>query len=774
MADKRIIDFPTLEDLDGSDLVLISAGGETFNVSVDTIRRFVGSNSSQNIDSILDDIKEAVGMRFKPRVVIFDDDGTLAEYEKLYPIAQSMQVPMCFAIPVEGIGKSKYCSWDQLQEMAGSPYISYAVHGDVAMSAAMAPSEMTEILFNWFSMMEGKSLLPPVGTPIVHVYPTGSHSDTVIDEAIKPFEHNGYKIAAGLKVTHGINKDPIDLFHMFRNGLFPSGGGYTMSQVKADIDAVKEQGGILCLFTHAYYDTFSGDDLIEIINYTRESGVEIVSVADALTAYAEYSEKKNAAPVAPAPDSTESWEEPEITVIDKKLIAKATSSTPGMVIDANSTSTATVSAGIDVTGYSKIRVVGCTAGYGEYAFYSGGTGDANGSNPGVLVQPSYSTATSGAQGKFDKIIDVPAGAEIVRVAGLGTQNVAPKVYGLLKDAQGISEARVREIIREELQNADVPQDAAWVDLPVEVIGGKRIASEDDNFDPGTVITDRDYYVTTQIPCGGLSYARVRVKGRATQGDVICAQYLADGAFNDYARAEQDGAFDMEISIWPETASIRVQSGGEMPVVKCWSAVYPDGVTKEYVDQAVRSAESRFFESIAEISEDLEAAGDAINKIQASISIDDEEIPFNYQNANLYTSTIDSIVDIERPNSSSQWMLWIIPVKNGDRFSVIGNGGQSPRLWAFLDTDKKVLSNATAGKNAKDEPVAIKSVSDGYLIVNSNYTESRVIKHGGLVDIKDVILETRQFATDLVSAAIADVAPLMVQLTALQEDSLGGL
>lgn len=37
-----------------------------------------------------------------------------------------------------------------------------------------------------------------------------------------------------------------------------------------------------------------------------------------------------------------------------------------------------------------------------------------------------------------------------------------------------------------------------------------------------------------------------------------------------------------------------------------------------------------------------------------------------------------------------------------------------------------------------------------------------------------ITETRQYAATLVSAAIADVAPLMVQLTALQEDTLGGL
>ena len=37
-----------------------------------------------------------------------------------------------------------------------------------------------------------------------------------------------------------------------------------------------------------------------------------------------------------------------------------------------------------------------------------------------------------------------------------------------------------------------------------------------------------------------------------------------------------------------------------------------------------------------------------------------------------------------------------------------------------------------------------------------------------------ITETRQYAANLVSAAIADVAPLMVQLTALQEDTLGGL
>lgn len=111
----------------------------------------------------------------------------------------------------------------------------------------------------------------------------------------------------------------------------------------------------------------------------------------------------------------------------------------------------------------------------------------------------------------------------------------------------------------------------------------------------------------------------------------------------------------------------------------------------------------------------------------SISID-EEIPYTAYNKNLYTNTIGSVVDIENPNSVSPWRFWVIPVETGDTFIIRGYGGSKPRLWAFLDSDCVVLSNSVENKNAKENPVEVTAASDGYLVVNSNYADSQVIKH----------------------------------------------
>lgn len=387
------------------------------------------SKGDSDLSNEIADIRDALGIRQKARVVLMDDDGTLKEYTMLRLIAIDKKVPINFAIPVESIGSSatlngerKYCNWDEIQEMALSPYISYSIHGNTAMSATMQPSEMEGILNNWFDSMKQYNALPAVGTPIVHVYPTGAANDTIINEVIKPFERDGRKISAGLTVTKGtnyaINQYPWNRYKMYRCGLFPSDGSFTMEQAREYVDQLAEQGGTIFFFTHCYYDSFNADEYRSFIDYIRAKGVEIVSAAEAITAYDKFVAAKEGKQDETTGETGEWVLTDDYQVYTSKAISYETSTPPGVLINHSSANNEV--AVMNIQGYTRVRVSGTAySRYGKASFL-----DEMNSMISCVWQDDN---VSGTAAQFENLIlNVPANAATLLVSGNITR-LDPKI-----------------------------------------------------------------------------------------------------------------------------------------------------------------------------------------------------------------------------------------------------------------------------------------------------------------------------------------------------------
>lgn len=69
-----------------------------------------------------------------------------------------------------------------------------------------------------------------------------------------------------------------------------------------------------------------------------------------------------------------------------------------------------------------------------------------------------------------------------------------------------------------------------------------------------------------------------------------------------------------------------------------------------------------------------------------------------------------------PNRSEDWKYCIVDAKEGDVFRVNGEGGDNPRLWAFIDSENNLLSNANSMEEGTDITI-IAPENTSKLIVN---------------------------------------------------------
>lgn len=122
----------------------------------------------------------------------------------------------------------------------------------------------------------------------------------------------------------------------------------------------------------------------------------------------------------------------------------------------------------------------------------------------------------------------------------------------------------------------------------------------------------------------------------------------------------------------------------------------------------------------------------VSQLEAKLT--EMQIPVKYTNGYIKTSDpIGTIVDINNYVSLAPWMCYVTTCKEGDTVIVSGSGGQSPRLWAFLDEDYRIIlqssSNATANGLTMTAPqdAAWVIVNDNsgklsYLVVDANLTD----------------------------------------------------
>lgn len=113
-----------------------------------------------------------------------------------------------------------------------------------------------------------------------------------------------------------------------------------------------------------------------------------------------------------------------------------------------------------------------------------------------------------------------------------------------------------------------------------------------------------------------------------------------------------------------------------------------------------------------------------------------------------STNIASVVDIENPTPNNSFAYQVLQVNKGDSYRITGVGGANGRLWAFLDTDKKLISRAYSSQ--KENNLIVTADSDGYLVVNilnegQNFKLERVTKlkaHQKFNEINEFIYNPR--------------------------------
>lgn len=111
---------------------------------------------------------------------------------------------------------------------------------------------------------------------------------------------------------------------------------------------------------------------------------------------------------------------------------------------------------------------------------------------------------------------------------------------------------------------------------------------------------------------------------------------------------------------------------------------------------------------------------------------------------------------------------VIKCSEGDTFMLTGTGGGSCRLWAFVDDDRKLISNALANQTVAN--LELTAYNDGYLVVNINvnYTYSLSgnvlssnVQDGALHQVDTILKDwniKKAIATNYVIGTTIDLTP----------------
>lgn len=114
--------------------------------------------------------------------------------------------------------------------------------------------------------------------------------------------------------------------------------------------------------------------------------------------------------------------------------------------------------------------------------------------------------------------------------------------------------------------------------------------------------------------------------------------------------------------------------------------------------------------------------------------------------------IGTVIDVSQHSSDSEaWLSLYYPCKAGEKFSIIGMGGQNPRLWATTDTSFVLLEKANDTAGSIDTPTVVTISEDGYIVINCRVSlDHSVIAHSiiDLVDIDNKVNSLESMTNDL--------------------------
>lgn len=167
------------------------------------------------------------------------------------------------------------------------------------------------------------------------------------------------------------------------------------------------------------------------------------------------------------------------------------------------------------------------------------------------------------------------------------------------------------------------------------------------------------------------------------------------------------------------------TGGIRGIVGIGGASYDDTEVRELIagmaDSAyVTEVDSRLSKSISDLQEDFVkySSFEQIRVIESGYIANDRDT-----------------VDINTIVSSSTWCHAIIQCAYGDVFTLSGESGGTPRLWAFIKNDGTIIANEFNGISVKDRVIHAPE-DTAYLILNKRVSDASMCYKGQKADCSE--------------------------------------
>jgi len=212
----------------------------------------------------------------KPLMVLVDDDLYPHVLDRLKPVIEQEKVPISCAVITNRVGTQLSIT---LQQMKDLEKIGFNFLSHTANHVRLANLSETEIEKE---MKESRDWLRNNGFATYNtamVYPFGS-----VDERVERITRKYYKVGVHAG-TMLLNSPPLKTYRLDRYYYNLEDGTQQIEGSKQKIDEAIDNGNLLILGMHCHYQGFDKDGLIEVIQYAKSKGIEIVSLEEALLVY---------------------------------------------------------------------------------------------------------------------------------------------------------------------------------------------------------------------------------------------------------------------------------------------------------------------------------------------------------------------------------------------------------------------------------------------------------------------------------------------------------
>jgi len=171
----------------------------------------------------------------------------------------------------------------------------------------------------------------------------------------------------------------------------------------------------------------------------------------------------------------------------------------------------------------------------------------------------------------------------------------------------------------------------------------------------------------------------------------------------------------------------------------------------FKDQAAASASH--CDDVAEsIPQDYTTLSNEVSDLKSALTdfTGNEDLTGQFVARRTY-NTNESTVDLSNPNTENGWASALIECSAGDKFTVTGKGGNSTRLWAFVDDSTPAVVKKVAVQAATKTDEVIEAPTDAaYLIVNVNSNFPYKLNTGKIIERRVTALETEAEAIPNIS------------------------